>query len=599
MATLPRVGAVGAHPRDHRPALLTDPFLQRPEPDCTEVAWFTEFRGTSHHVLIGDGVGAMSEEELAAAAAGGAARAVRVVAAQTVRLSRVAEDHDSHLPADRRPASGIAAREVYRHHASVALPAGERQPYRVISVLDAQFAVSETFSVGGPLTRGQPAVIMLTSDHQLLANTAANIEFAARTITEQLGPIDAVFMPGDLVNVPDRASEWFDDERGSAFFAVMQGRGDRVASDGRAYRGAQILQHAPLYPAIGNHEVQGRRAGHTSLNASLNNAVPRSVAEAAYAEVAASANPTGDSAVKELWVEDNSFSTTTYEEIFSLPGSGPGGKRYYAVTVGDVRLITLFVTRIWRSDRADPDPAIRATVTRFQESREHLADPLAQGHGQFIFDDLTVGSQQYEWLRRELGSPAFRDAKFTVVMLHESPHSLGENVVPAFTAPRRSEERDAHGGLVGIRYDYPAADNVLVRDLVPLIEDAGVDLVYNGHNHLWNRFTSPAGVHYLEGSNTGNSFGAYHAASGCSRPVPPPPWSSKDTVAQGNPGGLHPAMPTIAPRREDGGRPLPYIADDNTVVFQALNTGTGTITSWYVDMADTAAGAVKFDEFRL
>ena len=449
VATLPRVGAVGAHPRDRRPALLTDPFLQRPEPDSTEVAWFTEFRGTSHHVLIGDGVGAMSDEELAAAATGGAAHAVRVVAAQTVRLSRVAEDHDSHLPADRRPASGIAAREVYRHHAPVAVPAGEREPYRVISVLGAQFVASETFSVGGPLTRGQPAVIMLTSDHQLLANTAANIEFAARTITEQLGRIDAVFMPGDLVNVPDRASEWFDDERGSAFFAVMQGRGSRVASDGRAYRGAQILQHAPLYPAIGNHEVQGRRTGHTSLNASLNNAVPRTVAEAVYAEVAASVNPTGDPAVKEQWVEDNSFSTTTYEEIFSLPGSGPGGKRYYAATVGDVRLITLFATRIWRSDRADPDPAIRATVTRFQESREHLAEPLAQGHGQFIFDDLTVGSQQYEWLRRELGSPAFRDAKFTVVMLHESPHSLGENVVPAFTAPRRSEERDAHGGLVG------------------------------------------------------------------------------------------------------------------------------------------------------
>ena len=138
-----------------------------------------------------------------------------------------------------------------------------------------------------------------------------------------------------------------------------------------------------------------------------------------------------------------------------------------------------------------------------------------------------------------------------------------------------------------------------MRDVLPLIEDAGVELVYNGHNHLWNRFTSPAGVHYLEGSNTGNSFGSYHAASGRRRPVPPPPWSSEDAVAQGNPGGLHPTVPTIAPRCEDGGRPLPYIADDNMVVFQALNTGTGTITSWYVDRADTAAGAVKFDEFRL
>lgn len=599
MATLPRAGAVGADPRDHPPALLTDPFLQRPEPDSTEVAWFTEFRGDAHHVLIGDGVGAMTDTELAAALTEGAAHGVRVVAAQTVRLSRVAEDPDSHLPLDRKPAAGIAAREVYRHHAAVAVPAGGREPYRVVSVWGDEYVVSETFTVGGSLTPGRPAVIMLTSDHQLLVNTAANIEFAAQTITAQLGRIDAVFMPGDLVNVPDRASEWFDDERGSAFFAVMQGRGGRVASDGKAYRGAQILQHAPLYPAIGNHEVQGRRAGHTSLDDSLHNAVPRAVAEAEYAKVADSVNPTGDPAVKSQWVEDNSFSVTTYEEIFSPPRSGPGGKRYYAATVGDVRLITLFATRVWRSDRADPDPAARTTGTRFQESREHLTDPLAQGHGEFIFDDLAVGSRQYEWLRRELESPEFRDARFTVVMLHEGPHSLGENVVPAFTPPCRTEERDDHDRLVGIRYDYPAAENLLLRDVLPLIEHAGVDLVCNGHNHLWNRFTSPAGVHYLEGSNTGNSFGAFPDGSGRRRPVPPPPWNSEDTAAQGNPGGLRPTVPTIAPRRDGGGRPLPYIADNNTVVFQAIYTGTGTVTSWYVDMADTTAGAVKFDEFRL
>lgn len=599
MATLPRAGAVGADPRDHPPALLTDPFLQRPEPDSTEVAWFTEFRGDAHHVLIGDGVGAMTDTELAAALTEGAAHGVRVVAAQTVRLSRVAEDPDSHLPLDRKPAAGIAAREVYRHHAAVAVPAGGREPYRVVSVWGDEYVVSETFTVGGSLTPGRPAVIMLTSDHQLLVNTAANIEFAAQTITAQLGRIDAVFMPGDLVNVPDRASEWFDDDRGSGFFAVMQGRGGRVASDGVAYRGAPILQHAPLYPAIGNHEVQGRRAGHASLNHSQHNAVPRAVAEEAYGSVAGSVNPTGDPAVKEQWVEDNSFSVTTYEEIFSPPRSGPGGKRYYATTVGDVRLIVLFATRAWRSEGAEPDPAARTTATRYQESRHHLTDPLEQGHGEFIFDDLTVGSQQYEWLRRELESPAFRDAKFTVVMLHESPHSLGENVVPAFTAPRRIEERDDRGGLVGIRYDYPAADNVLARDILPLIEDAGVDLVYNGHNHLWNRFTSPAGVHHLEGSNTGNSFGAFLDASGRHRPAPPAPWNSEDTVAQGNPGGLSPTVPTIAPRHDGSGRPLPFIADNDTVVFQALDTGTGTVTSWYVDMADTAAGAVKFDEFRL
>ncbi|BBZ06666.1 hypothetical protein MDOR_08350 [Mycolicibacterium doricum] len=153
----------------------------------------------------------------------------------------------------------------------------------------------------------------------------------------------------------------------------------------------------------------------------------------------------------------------------------------------------------------------------------------------------------------------------------------------------------------GTSNDYPSArtENVLLRGVVPLIESAGVDLVYSGHNHLWNRFTSPAGVHYLEASNTGNSFGAFLDVSKRSRPVPPSPWSADDIAAQGDPGGLSPTVPNLSPLRDDAGRPLPYIADNHIVVVQALHTGTGCVTSWYVDMADPTAGAVKFDEFCL
>jgi hypothetical protein len=561
--------------------LLTDPFLQQPNPESIEVAWFTEFRGDTHHVVIGEG----ADE--------------RVFAAQTIQLSRVAEDVDSYMPADRKPAAGIVARDIYRHHAVVTVAAGTRTPYRVVSVRGDEFTVSDTFTVPGPLMPGEAAVFMLTSDHQLTINTPANLEFAARVITEQLGPIDAVFMPGDLVNVPDRASEWFDDERGSAFFPSMQGRGGRVATDGAVYRGGQILQHAPLFPAIGNHEVQGRRDGHTSLTDSFDNAVPRAVAEVEYGKVCDVINPAADPAVKAQWIENNSFSTTTYEEIFSLPRSDTGAKRYYATTVGDVRLIALFATRVWRSERADPRPATRDVTTRHQESRTNLTDPLRQGHGDFIFDGISVGSQQYEWLRQELDSPEFREASYTVVMLHEGPHSLGENASPPFAHPLRVEENDDDGQLIGIRYDYPVAESILLRDVLPLLEDAEVDLVYNGHSHLWNRFASPRGVNYLEASNTGNSFGAFLPVSGARRPIPPAPWHAENHLSQGNPGGLDPVPPTIAPLRDDAGRPLPYVADDNLVVFQALDTGTGTVTSWYVDMADTGAGAVKFDEFPL
>lgn len=556
------------------PALLTDPFQQRPRPDSTEIAWFTEFRGDTHRVLVGDGVAALSNRDLRDVISRGSSEGVQVLAAVTTQLSQVAEDAASELPAHRKPETGIRAREVYRHHAVVTVPTGSRVPYRVVSTRGGALAASETFTVRGPLVAGEPAVIMLTSDHQLMVNTPANLEWAARTITEQLGPIDAVFMPGDLVNVPDRASDWFDDQRGSAFFPGMQGRGHREASDGTVYRGGQILQNAPIFPAIGNHEVQGRRDGHTSLTDSFYNPVPRSVAA-------------------------NGFNTTTYEEIFSLPDSEPGGGRYYATTVGDIRLVTLFATRIWRSGRADADPSARTTATRYQESRDDLDDPLAQGHGEFLFDDLSVGSAQYNWLQRELGSAEFRNAKYTVVMLHEGPQSLGENATPAFVPPQRIDERDDKGELIGIRYDYPATEDILLRDVAPLLENAGTDLVLNGHNHLWNRFVSPAGVNYLEASNTGNSYGAFLPVSGEHRPTPPPPWNPDNYRAQGNSGGLAPVLPSIAPRRNAAGVPEPYIADNNLIVFQALHTGTGTITSWYVDMADTAAGAVKFDQFTL
>ena len=579
--------------------LLTDPFLQMPEHNSVEVAWFTEFPGDSHHVLVGEQVSAMSEAELRDTVTRRGAPGVTVFAAESIQLSRVAEDAASELPADQKPATGIVARDVFRHHATVTVPGADRQPYRVVSTQGDELAGSGTFSLRGALMPGEPAVIMLTSDHQAKINTPANLEFATRTITEELGQIDAVFMPGDLVNTPDRASEWFDDQRGSAFFPGLQGNGGREASDGKVYRGGEVIQNAPIYPAIGNHEVQGRIQGHTSLDDSFNNPVPRPVALAEYEKVSDVVNPTGDTAVKERWVQDNSFSTTTYEEIFSLPESQTGGKRYYATTVGDVRLVSLFSTRIWRFTEADPDPTIRSDTSRYQEAQADLTDPLAQGYGEFIFEDLAVGSEQHDWLKEELNSAAFRDAKYKVVQLHEGPQGLGENATPAFAHPQRIEERDDRGALVGVRYEYPASENILLRDVQPLLEEAGADLVYNGHSHLWNRFVSENGVNYLEAANTGNSYGAFHPLSGESRPIPPAPWNAENYVAQGNPGGLDPAVPNIAALRNTDGQELPFIADNNFVVFQALHTGTGMVTSWYVDMGNVQAGVVKFDEFSL
>jgi hypothetical protein len=77
-----------------------------------------------------------------------------------------------------------------------------------VSVAGDQLAASDAYGLRGALKSGKGAVIMLTSAHQAMVNTPANMELAARTITDELGAIDAVFFPGDLVNIPDRASEW-------------------------------------------------------------------------------------------------------------------------------------------------------------------------------------------------------------------------------------------------------------------------------------------------------------------------------------------------------------------------------------------------------
>lgn len=593
-ATVPATGFTVAA-RGELP-LLTDPFLQAPSPSGVSVVWMTEYAGSRHVVLTGAGVQHLDDTQLAAIAAGGRPpQGVRLHTAGSTTLSRTVEDSASRIPAASRPApaAGIVARGVHRHEA-VVRGIRDDTPYRVVSADGDAFAASRTFTLGPAPRKGQSQRVLLTSDHQAMVNTPANLQVAAETI----GEIDAVFLAGDLVNHPDRASEWFDDTRGSAFFPVLQGNAGRVATDGTTYRGAPIIQNAPLYPAVGNHEVQGRMDGQTSIGASYNNAVPREVAERVYSDVAATVNPTGDPAVRAQWIEDNSFSTRTYEEIFTLPESRSGGETYYATTVGDIRLISLYSTRIWRGTANNADPAARTFTSRYQESARTLGDPLAQGYGEFVFEGIDRDSEQYAWLQKELASPEFRKAEHTVVMLHEGPQGLGDNLGPVLTDPVRIEER-VDGAVVGVRYEYPVEDNVLLTDLQPLLEQAGVDLVYNGHSHLWNRFRAPSGTNFLESSNTGNSYGAYHELSGRSRHVPGAPWNADNYLAQGSPGGLEPLVPTVNPLRNAEGTPLPFLAGNQYAAFTLLDSEAGEVTTWVYDLTAPQNGAYVLDRFSL
>lgn len=70
---------------------------------------------------------------------------------------------------------------------------------------------------------------------------------------------------------------------------------------------------------------------------------------------------------------------------------------------------------------------------------------------------LVEGSEQRAWLRRELNSPAAQQAQFIVAMCHHPAFSSG---------PRRDQKR-------------------LRELLVPLLEQAGVELVFHGHDHFY------------------------------------------------------------------------------------------------------------------
>ena len=571
------------------PQLLSDPFLQRPTNSTVQVVWFTEFEGRNHHVVCGS----------------------RLVQATTTKLSRTREDGGSYIQS--RAYSAITPRDVWRHEATVSgLEPGLRQPYYVTSEqLDGQTVSSRQFTLAPNPAKGQPLKILLTSDHQLKPMTPANLQKVAETI----GSVDAVFFAGDLVNIPDRASEWFDDARELAFFPALQGRvryemNANEAEESAVYTGGELIQHAPLFPTIGNHEVMGRYAedaaedaAQQTLKAEFSNTLPRQLVSRFYSEP--EGNHTQQS--KDQWIKDHSYNTDTYQEIFSLPKtplpSGEQTEQYYAVTFGDIRLVSLYVTQVWRSPSLSPN-----TKGRYRENNADLSDPKSWGYGQHIFEPIRKGSVQYDWLAQELASDEFKNARYKIVMLHHPPHTLGGNIVPAFTDPVPVEMRDETGKLTAVQYEYPKEDDYIVRDLLPLLENSEAQLVFYGHSHLWNRFISKSGLHFLETSNVGNSYGAHTAQN--PRSVPTPEAARENGLqpfqaayeATEDPNGLAPIMPAIAPLISplaEEKAPQPFIASNDITCFTIFETGTGMVTSYYFDTRKPDSAVVKFDEFRI
>ncbi|MEY2984616.1 MAG: hypothetical protein RLZZ568_1233 [Cyanobacteriota bacterium] len=549
--------------------MLSEPFLQNPTPVSVTVVWFTEFEGTAHWLELGHPVKTK-------------------IKAGSQRLD-LREDEFSYTV---QTYTQLTSRPVWRHAVNVTeLQAGHTLPYRVVSQDGEQIQQSDLFTLQASPPAGQPLNILLTSDHQLMPMVAANIQQAAAIY----GKFDAVFHAGDLVNVPDRASEWFDDRRGRSFFPVLQGKAS-VQLGGRIYQGAPILQNTPLFPCIGNHEVMGRHSDSEPLHLQFKNPHPRVVAEARY--LSPPETPDHTRPIEALgtdfaqqWITDHSFNYQAYQNIFSLPPTPAPQQQYYAVTFGNIRLIALMVTNVWRSPEDNPQ-----TAGRYQESEGQLTQPEMWGYGQFIFEPITPDSQQYQWLQTELAGLEFQQAKYKIVMFHHPPHSLGRNVIPPYTDPRADEDYAPDGSIRHRRYHYPKEDNYIIKHLLPLLETAGVQLVICGHSHLWNRFQSPGGMHYLETSNVGNSYGAHIGDN----PRKLPAFVDvENDCPLGNPNGLEPIVPIIAPLLADDGRPLPYIASNEITVFSVLETATGTVKSYYYQTRQADVQAILFDQFCL
>ncbi|NJP07500.1 MAG: metallophosphoesterase [Chloroflexaceae bacterium] len=482
--------------------------------------------------------------------------------------------------------------------------------------------------------------------------SAANFQ----KVEETVGMVDAIFYAGDMVDYPHRASEWFDrfdaawlDTPGEAgqppypqarpaFFPAFQGKYQEIFPE-FPYTGGALLQHAALFGTIGNHEAPGRwRPDTATINEMDNDPQPRWYAEMSYEEQEEEINPSGDADLREQWIRDHSYEFTSYFEVWSHPDDGPQGEAYYAYQIGDVFLISMNVSRVWR----DWEIA-EWSRGKFTEQLEALNHPDEWGFGDMWFETFDEGSEQYDWLVDVLESDAFANARYRVVMAHQSAFGLGDNVVPALADPVvtivyddtgdestlrlswpvnadtwNDEIEPILGTITEIRYEYPVEDDVWLNDIEPLLLEYGVDLVLNGHSHVWNR-AEVDGMHYLETSNVGNTFGAYYADevgsvseraswatsfwdeldSDDSR------WDAENYPKTGDVHGREPVFPTefnpmeeLDPLEEDNRR-LPFVSSNNLTVFSILDTGDGTVSSYVFDTRDPEGEVQLFDQFGL
>ncbi|OHB73970.1 MAG: hypothetical protein A2V70_01700 [Planctomycetes bacterium RBG_13_63_9] len=145
--------------------------------------------------------------------------------------------------------------------------------------------------------------------------------------------------------------------------------------------------------------------------------------------------------------------THWYAKYMHSPDEGDDGENYFAFTYGNARVIGLNTC-----NGAD-------SYVSYSYAPPYMSAQYTQYH------------QQYDWLVEQLESSDYQNADWHVVYLHH----------PGYTCTSTG-----HGESY--------VTNSVITQLAPLFGEYGVDLVFYGHNHCYERYLSPDdlnGVNYI------------------------------------------------------------------------------------------------------
>lgn len=559
-----------------------EPILQNPTQTGVTVQWFTENEGDENLLYLYD---ASESYDFLTAQSFTPGEPSRVIPASTIKLSRIRggkQDADKDDPS--------ITCDIYKHVAIVDdLPEyhgliEERFPYQVVT----DDLKSPIYTLSANPAPGTPLRLLLTSDHQIKDMVAANIQ----KVYETVGKVDGVLVNGDLVDVADRCYDWFYAD--NAFFRCLTGTAiDDV--NGANYFGAPFLQEAPIYTSIGNHDVMGQFDNITPIVTQFNEPRTRQQAENKWNSLSDETKATLD---KNQFILDHSYNTITTEEIFESPTSSLGGKKYYATSFGDIRLISLDVSRVWRL----PNIGLGGKYSEIPGS-----SPEDFAEGEFIFESIKEGSDQINFLDSELSSDEYNNSLIKMVMFHSEAHSMGGNQIPAYTDPVPKETISPITGQKMTIYDYPIDEDYIINVIEPRLEKNNANLLFEAHSHLWNRFKTASGMNILETSNVGNSYGGFDSSDKLREQFPSAfsdndqyhsiaaEWDKNNYILEKDPYGLEAIMPNIAELPDKKA----YL-DSNTITsFSILDTYKGTVDSYYFDTEKPDSDPVLFDSFSI